>query len=79
MPNETAQIELDVCGMTCPSCDQHVSHVLAGVTGVQSVDVPGWQSSRATVVAAPTWKMPRWSMRLLRPAIRLACSPGAAP
>ena len=26
MPNETAQIELDVCGMTCPSCDQHVSH-----------------------------------------------------
>ena len=51
--NETIQIELDVRGMTCPSCDQHVSQALAGVAGVQSVDVPGWQSSRATVEAAP--------------------------
>jgi mercuric reductase len=51
--NETIQIELDVRGMTCPSCDRHVSHALAGVPGVQNVDVPGWQSSRVAVEAAP--------------------------
>ena len=45
--SETIKIELGVRGMTCPNCSQHVSHALAGVTGVQSVDVPGWQSNRA--------------------------------
>ncbi|HFD39375.1 MAG TPA: mercury(II) reductase [Anaerolineae bacterium] len=50
---ETIQIELDVRGMTCPGCAQHVSRALAAVPGVQNVDVPGWQSSRATVEAAP--------------------------
>ena len=45
------QIEFGISGMTCASCDQHVTHALEAVTGVESVNVPGWQSARATVIA----------------------------
>jgi len=47
------KLELDVRGMTCASCGQHVSRALQSVPGVVEAEVPGWQSSRATVVAAP--------------------------
>jgi len=46
----TKQIELDIQGMTCNSCATHVQHALSGVLGVVKVNVPGWQSGRATVL-----------------------------
>ncbi len=45
------QIELQVRGMTCVSCAQHVTHALESVPGVEKAIVPGWQSARATVIA----------------------------
>jgi mercuric reductase len=45
------RIELGISGMTCANCNQHVSHVLKSVEGVETVNVPGWQSARATVTA----------------------------
>jgi mercuric reductase len=45
------QIELGISGMTCASCDQHVTHALEAVAGVESVNVPGWQSGKASVIA----------------------------
>ena len=46
------QIELGISGMTCASCDKHVSHAIAEVAGVESVNIPNWQSAKATVVAS---------------------------
>lgn len=46
------QIEFGISGMTCASCDQHVTHALEAVAGVESVKVPGWQSGKATVIAS---------------------------
>jgi mercuric reductase len=54
--DETAlneHIELDVRGMTCTDCAQHVTRALLTLPGVVDVDVPGWQSGRASVVAQP--------------------------
>jgi mercuric reductase len=48
---EQERLELIVRGMTCDSCALHVTGALQGVPGVKAVDVPGWQSARATVVA----------------------------
>jgi mercuric reductase len=45
------RIELTIAGMTCPDCRQHVIRALETVPGVQRVDVPGWQSARATLIA----------------------------
>lgn len=45
-------IELNISGMSCASCDQHVSHALEAVVGVESVDVPSWQSGKARVIAS---------------------------
>jgi mercuric reductase len=45
------KLEFDVRGMTCPSCEVHVTNALKSVEGVQSVEVPGWESSQAEVVA----------------------------
>jgi mercuric reductase len=44
-------IELQVRGMTCVSCAQHVAHALESVKGVEKAIVPGWQSARARVIA----------------------------
>lgn len=46
------RIELGISGMTCASCDKHVSHALEAVAGVESVNVPGWQSGKARVIAS---------------------------
>ena len=51
--NEQETIQLEVRGMTCDSCAVHVRRALESVPGVRRADVPGWQSARATVKAAP--------------------------
>lgn len=43
------QLELAVQGMTCDSCALHVTKALKSVPGVKAVDVPGWESARASV------------------------------
>lgn len=45
------QFEMRVQGMTCDNCALHVEKALRGVTGVRHVQVPGWQSGKATVTA----------------------------
>ena len=47
------QIELEVPGMTCNSCATHVTKALQDVPGLVEVQVPGWASGRATLVAKP--------------------------
>ncbi len=47
------RIDLEVLGMTCDSCALHVTRALRRVEGVIEAHVPGWASSRATVVAGP--------------------------
>jgi mercuric reductase len=42
-------LELDVRGMTCPSCAHHVEDALKKVAGVEDAKVPGWGSNEATV------------------------------
>jgi mercuric reductase len=44
------KIELDIRGMTCSSCAIHVKKSLLSVPEVENVDVPGWESGKATVV-----------------------------
>jgi len=51
---EQERLELAVRGMTCDSCALHVTRALQSVPGVKAVDVPGWQSGRATVLADST-------------------------
>ncbi len=46
------KLELDVRGMTCATCPAHVERALRQIEGVNSVDIPNWQSSKATVIAA---------------------------
>ena len=46
---ELKDLELDVRGMTCPSCAHHVEDALNKVEGVESANVPGWQSNKAVV------------------------------
>ncbi|MFQ5922856.1 MAG: FAD-dependent oxidoreductase, partial [Anaerolineales bacterium] len=45
------KLEFDVRGMTCPSCELHVVNAIKSVDGVQSVEIPGWQSAEAEVLA----------------------------
>lgn len=37
--NQIQTIEIPIAGMDCAECTQHVQHAIAGVTGVQKVDV----------------------------------------
>jgi len=46
---EMKKLELDVRGMTCPSCAHHVENALNKVEGVEKAKIPGWQSNKATV------------------------------
>src|SRR3972149_5107530 len=45
------KLDLDVRGMTCATCPDHVERALRQVAGVKSVEIANWQSSRATVIA----------------------------
>ena len=47
--SEQKKLELDVRGMTCPSCAHHVENALKKVEGVEKANVPGWQSNEAVV------------------------------
>ncbi len=49
--SQRERIQLDVQGMTCESCAQHVAQALQSVPGVIQVHVPGWEAARAEVVA----------------------------
>lgn len=51
---ERERIQLRVEGMTCDSCAAHVTRALRRVPGVLQVEVPGWESGRAEVVAQAT-------------------------
>lgn len=44
------KLELEVKNMTCASCATHVTNALKSVDGVEKVIIPGWQSSKATVI-----------------------------
>ncbi len=48
---EQYQIRLDVKGMTCDSCVAHVTQALRSVPGVSHVEVPGWRSGKAILMA----------------------------
>ncbi len=48
---ELEKIKFDVRGMTCSSCEGHVADALKSVAGVHSVEIPGWESSEAEVIA----------------------------
>ncbi len=45
------RFELRIGSMTCAHCAEHVTAALESVPGVESADVLGWQSDRATVIA----------------------------
>ena len=45
------QIDLRINGMTCANCTQHVVRALESVHGVKKVEVPGWESGLARVLA----------------------------
>ena len=45
------QIDLRISGMTCANCTQHIVRALETVHGVKKVEVPGWKSGLATVIA----------------------------
>src|SRR3990172_7343787 len=47
------KLELDVRGMTCDSCPHHVEKALRRVAGVETVEILGWQSSKATLIVQP--------------------------
>ncbi len=48
--SQRERILLDVQGMTCEGCAQHVTQALQSVPGVVQVHVPGWEAARAEVV-----------------------------
>lgn len=47
--SEQKKLELDVSGMTCPSCAHHVENALIKVEGVEKAQIPGWQSNMVIV------------------------------
>jgi mercuric reductase len=46
---EKKSINLEIQGMTCPSCANHVVGAINKVSGVLEADIPGWESGVATV------------------------------
>ena len=46
------KIELQIQGMTCDSCAEHVTSALKNVTGVEKVDLPAWQTGLASVTVS---------------------------
>ncbi|KAA3644014.1 MAG: mercury(II) reductase [Chloroflexi bacterium] len=47
------RLELDVRGMTCDTCPDHVERALKRVAGVETVEIPGWRSDKAFVTVEP--------------------------
>lgn len=47
------KIELDIRGMTCDTCPNHVERALKKVAGVKMVEIPGWRSDKAFVTVEP--------------------------
>lgn len=45
------RLQLEVRGMHCPTCPEHVERALRSVGGVREVHIPGWESNIAEVVA----------------------------
>jgi len=45
------QLELEIDGMTCADCGEHVAEALRSVDGVEAVHLDDWTDRRATVVA----------------------------
>lgn len=43
------QVEIDVRGMTCPTCAVHVETALRTIDGIEEVHVPNWNSNKALV------------------------------
>ena len=50
--NDLALVELEITGMTCPSCATHVTEALQKVDGVVEARVPDWQENKALVTVA---------------------------
>ncbi len=48
---QSQMLELEITGMTCPSCAEHVEQALRQVPGVVSAEVPDWQAGKALVAA----------------------------
>jgi len=44
------KLELDIRGMTCDRCPQHIESALKQVAGVETVEIPGWRSNKATLI-----------------------------
>ncbi|MDQ7053442.1 MAG: cation transporter [candidate division KSB1 bacterium] len=47
--SEAGVIELEITGMSCDGCANHVRQALSAVEGVTEVDVPSWKEGRAMV------------------------------
>ena len=43
------QVEIDVLGMTCPTCAVNVETALRTIDGIEEVHVPNWNSNKALV------------------------------
>lgn len=43
------KVELDVRGMHCDTCPEHVKRALESIDGVENVEIPGWRSNKAIV------------------------------
>lgn len=48
------KLDLAVQGMHCATCPEHVERALRSVDGVSDVDIPGWRSDQAFVLANET-------------------------
>ena len=46
------RIEIEVRGMTCDTCPDHVERALNRVAGVEGVEIPGWRSDKAFVTVS---------------------------
>ena len=46
------QLDLEIDGMTCAGCGEHVAEALRGVEGVEAVHLDDWTEGRASVTAA---------------------------
>ena len=48
---KTQKLDLAISGMNCNTCPDHVEKALRSVAGVIDVDIPGWRSDQAIVIA----------------------------